>query len=197
MDAREIMEGEFQMLATGDLELARQVIAPDHINYMAVDEPPACREVGVPGLMATGVWLRTAFSGLGWDILDFIESDDRACIFAEMFGVHTGPFIVYPPGEKPKVFPATGREIRVRQAHFATFRDGKTTSHVAVRDDMTMMTQLGYLPPNPRSALRLAKHALLGYNRRAVSEVTRAAAEAARDAATVVGAPVPQSPGPH
>ncbi|UAK35065.1 ester cyclase [Nocardia asteroides] len=184
MDAREIVENEFRMLATGDVELAHRVISPDHVNHMALDEPPACREPGVPGMLATGVWLRTAFSDLRWDILDFIESGDRACAFTEMCAVHTGPFIVYPPGAKPKVFPATGRPIRVRQAHIDTFKDGKTNSHIAVRDDLAMMTQLGYLPPNPRAMFRLATHELLGRNRRAVREVTRAAADAADAAST-------------
>ncbi len=44
MDAREIIENEFRLLATGDLELAHRVISPDHVNYMAVDEPPACSD---------------------------------------------------------------------------------------------------------------------------------------------------------
>jgi predicted ester cyclase len=43
--------------------------------------------------------------------------------------------------------PPTGREVAYQYVHFVRFRDGKAIEHWGVRDDMTLMRQLGVVPP--------------------------------------------------
>lgn len=61
-----------------------------------------------------------------------------------------------------KIIPPAGREIDYEQIHVLTVRDGKVVGHEAVRDDMTMLGQLGVFPPTPAMAARLAAWKLTG-----------------------------------
>ncbi len=166
-------------MATGNADLARQCIAPEHVNTMALEEPPACAEPGLAGFMATSAWLRIAFQDLTFDVIDLVTEADLTVAHVHMSGRQTGPFVVYPVDAKPVAFPPTSRPFKVRQCHLFTTLDGRHVKHVAVRDDLAMMTQLGHLPPSPRSALRLAGWHLGGSARRAVRQATASAAAAA------------------
>ena len=70
----------------------------------------------------------------------------------------------------PVVFAPTGLAFGARQVHVFRHRDGRHGEHIAVRDDLGMMTQLGHLPPSPRAAWRMARAALTGYRARAARE---------------------------
>src|SRR6266702_1116243 len=111
----------------------------------------------------------------------------RTCAIVRMSGRQTGPFVVFPPGARPVVFAPTGLAFSVRQVHVFRHRDGRHGEHIAVRDDLGMMTQLGHLPPSPRAAWRMARTALTGYRARAVRE----AIWVSTDAAAGVTAAVP------
>jgi predicted ester cyclase len=169
-------------MATGSVELARRVIAADHVNHMAAEEPPACAEPGVPGFLATSAWLRSAFADLRFDVLALVSEGGTTVAHVRMSGRQTGPFVVFPVGSAPVAFPPTGHEFSVRQCHLFTVRDGLHVEHVAVRDDLGMMTQLGHLPPSPRAGLRMARWHLSGGARRAVREAVELAAAAAAGA---------------
>jgi predicted ester cyclase len=184
MDAVELARLAFRALETGDAALSRRVLTGDHVNHMAADEPPACREHGAPGFLATSAWLRLAFSELSFEELDAAASGDQVFSHVRMGGVHTGPFVVFPPGGRPQVFPATGRRFSVRQFHLFRLAGGRLAEHVAVRDDLGMMTQLGFIPPRPATAMRLLGLHLAGGARRCAREAVRRADQAARQAAT-------------
>ena len=191
MNATELARLAFRALETGDAALSRRVLTEDHVNHMAADEPPACREHGAPGFLATSAWLRLAFSELGFEVLDVVAGNDQVVSHVRMTGVHTGPFVVFPPGGKPQVFPATGRRFSVRQFHLFRLADGRLAEHVAVRDDLGMMTQLGFIPPRPATAMRLLGLHLAGGARRSAREAVHRADQAARQAATTTTASVP------
>jgi predicted ester cyclase len=191
MNATELARLAFRALETGDADLSRQVLTEDHVNHMAADEPPACREPGAPGFLATSAWLRLAFSELGFEVLDVVASDDQVVSHVRMTGVHTGPFVVFPPGGKPQVFPATGRRFSVRQFHLFHLADGRLADHIAVRDDLGMMTQFGFIPPRAATAMRLLGLHLAGGARRSAREAMLRADQAARQAATAPTASVP------
>ncbi|MGA5078051.1 hypothetical protein ACPC37_10615 [Streptomyces griseoincarnatus] len=75
-----------------------------------------------------------------------------------------------------------GREIDCEQVHVLELKEGRIVRHEAVRDDVTMLQQLGQLgvfPPSPAVALRIAAWKVGGGAARAAEEVTRRAAEAA------------------
>jgi predicted ester cyclase len=43
--------------------------------------------------------------------------------------------------------PPTGKSICQRQIHILRIQDGKVAEHWVIRDDLTMMQQLGLIPP--------------------------------------------------
>jgi hypothetical protein len=67
----------------------------------------------------------------------------------------------------------------VEQIHRHEFRDGEVVGHLARRDDLGMMQQLGHLPPSPRSILRMLVWQLTGRARRAAAEAARVGEQAA------------------
>ncbi|WP_231627860.1 ester cyclase [Streptomyces sp. Z38] len=75
-----------------------------------------------------------------------------------------------------------GREIDCEQVHVLDLEEGRIVRHEAVRDDVTMLQQLGVFPPSPAVALRMAAWKVGGRAARAAEEVTRRAAEAASSA---------------
>src|SRR6266567_3456156 len=60
--------------------------------------------------------------------------------------------------------------------------------HIAVRDDLGMMTQLGFIPPRVATAIRLLRMHVSGGARRSVREAILRGDRAARQAATVTTA---------
>jgi SnoaL-like polyketide cyclase len=110
-----------------------------------------------------------------------------------MRGTQTGPFTVFPPGAKPVAFPPAGREFAVRHCHVLRFRDDLIAEHIAVRDDLGMMTQLGHLPPSPAAIARMARFHLTGQARRAVAHAIKTAEQAAGQATGQVAAAAPQA----
>jgi predicted ester cyclase len=173
----------FRAMETGDAALAAAAIHPDHVNHEAPDHPPASRQPGLPGFLATSAWLRLAFSDLHFDLHDLVTQDDRCIAHVTFSGRQTGPFVVFPPGGRPIAFPPTGAAFAVRQCHLFTLRDGRHLDHAAVRDDLGMMTQLGHLPPSPKVAARMLRWQLTGGARRAVRTAITVAALAADPAA--------------
>ena len=101
-----------------------------------------------------------------------------------MQGRHTGPFVLFRDGKLERVMPPTGREIDYEHMHLLTVRDGKVVLHEAVRDDMTMLGQLGAFPPTPALAARLVGWKITGRDRRAAAAVSARSAEAAATAKT-------------
>jgi hypothetical protein len=191
MDAGERAAEHFTGLVTGDAELAGRALHPAHVNHMAADEPPACAEPGLPGLMATSAWLRLAFADLRIEVIETAAQRDRVVAHVWMRGRQHGPFVAFPAGSRPVSFPPTGREFAVRHCHVFRLRDGLFAEHVAVRDDLGMMTQLGHLPPTPAAMVRMARWRVSGAHGRAVASATavaRDAADAVRQAAGSPGA---------
>ena len=172
-------------MATGELAAARSCIHPEYVNHMAADEPPACALPGLPGFAATSAWLRSAFSDLRFEPIELVSDEARTMAHVVMSGVQTGPFVIFPPGRKPVAFPPTERAFSVRQCHVFRIADGLHAEHIAVRDDLGMMTQLGHLPPSPRAVRRLAAFKLTGAFGGTIADARRVAEEAARlEAAT-------------
>jgi predicted ester cyclase len=176
----ELAQLHFDAVANGNAAGARRVIHPEHVNHMAAEEPPACRLLGVPGLMATSAWLRSAFTGLRFDVIEMVCADDRTIAHVWMRGAQTGPFVIF-PNDKPVAFAPTRREVAVRQCHIFRLRDGMHVEHISVRDDLGMMTQLGHLPPSPAAIARMARWTLSGRAKRATAAAIALSNTAARE----------------
>jgi predicted ester cyclase len=179
MDAGQRALEHLTGIATGDSDVAGRSLHAANVNHMAAEEPPACSEPGLPGLMATSAWLRLAFADLRFEIIETADERDRIMAHVWMRGRQHGPFVVFPPGARPVAFPPTGREFAVRHCHVFRLRNGLFAEHIAVRDDLGMMTQLGHLPPTPAGMFRMAKWQVSGANGRAVATATTVAQQAA------------------
>jgi predicted ester cyclase len=179
MDAKDLAEGLFRILETGDAQLAAEVVGPDNHNREAAVAPAACAIPGPAGALASGAWLRSAFSDLRFPMVGVARNDDQVWVRLRMQGRHTGPFVRFRDGALDQAIPPTGREIDFEQVHVLDIRDGKVVRHEALRDDVTMLGQLGVFPPSPAVALRMIAWKLSGRATRAADQITALAAEAA------------------
>lgn len=96
-------------------------------------------------------------SEIRFEIHEFALVGDRAVAWVTMHAVDTGPFVVHdaPDGSVTQVFPPTGRQFAVRQVHWFRIEDGAIAEHDAVRDDMGMAQQVGWIPPRPGFVVRM------------------------------------------
>ena len=181
MDARELASALFRILETGDPRLATEVVAEDNRNREAAVSPPACAIPGPAGTLASSAWMRSAFSDLRFPIRGLADGDDdQVWVRLRMQGRHTGPFVRFRNGKLDQAIPPTGRDIDFEQVHMVQIRNGRVAGHEAVRDDMTMLAQLGVFPPAPATALRLVEWRVTGRASRAAAEVAAMASAAAR-----------------
>ncbi|MGX1549331.1 ester cyclase [Streptomyces adustus] len=179
MDASELGRGIFRILETGDPALAAEVVHEDFHNREAAVSPTACSAPGPAGVLASSAWMRSAFSDLRFTVLGVVSDRDQVWVRLRMQGRHTGPFIRFRDGALDQAVPPTGREIDFEQIHVLGLLDGKVVSHEAVRDDITMLGQLGVFPPAPAGMLRMISWRLTGRSSRAATQVSAQAAAAA------------------
>jgi hypothetical protein len=73
-----------------------------------------------------------------WEIHQVVGEGDTVVVYATHHARHTGELMGIAP---------TGHEVAYDYVHIVRFRDGKVVDHWGVRDDLTLMRQLGVLPP--------------------------------------------------
>ena len=136
------MEGDLKAIArriweeifpAGDAEALAAVIAPEGLDHQAPPDEPQ----GLAGAIRTMHWLRQVFSDQRWEIHQVIGESDTVVVHATHHARQTGALMGIPP---------TGREVAYDYVHIVRFKDGKVVEHWGVRDDMTLMRQLGVLP---------------------------------------------------
>lgn len=149
----------FELITADTVTLAdaERVVAPEHVNHEAHNEPLECRERGPRGLLATREWLRAAFSRFEIEPVDVVEEGELVALRCRVTVRHTGDFAFFDPAGRVKdAFPPTHREATIAQSHWFVIRDGLAYEHRAVRDDLGMATQLGWVPPKPPFLLGMA-----------------------------------------
>lgn len=156
-EARRLVEEQFVLIETGDLALAGRNVTAGFVNHRSVDEPLAARQIGPEGLKATVTWLQRAFADIRFEIHDLQVTGDRAVAWVTMHATHVGPFVVHdsPDATVTDVFPGTGRRVAVRQVHWFVLAEGAIAEHDAVRDDLGMAKQAGWIPPKPGYIVRM------------------------------------------
>ena len=117
----------------GNLAIVDDLVAPDYLNH---EVPPGMNNRGPDSTRQIVRMLRTAFPDLHFTIEDLVAEGDTVAGRVTMSGTHLGPFQGIPP---------TGRSFVQAHMHFVRFRDGKAIEHRAVRDDLGMMRQLGFI----------------------------------------------------
>jgi predicted ester cyclase len=89
------------------------------------------------------LWLGRVFSDQRWEIHQVVAERDTVVLRCTHHGRQTGELMGIPP---------TNREVAYEYVHIVRYRDGKAVEHWGVRDDMTLMRQLGVLPEPPTPA---------------------------------------------
>jgi hypothetical protein len=125
-------------------------------------------------------WHRYAFADLHFEILDTAEQDGRVFVRLRMQGTHTAPFVQYEDGQLAQIVPPTGKSIDFEQIHVLVVEDGRAVEHAAVRDDLTMLGQLGVFPPTPAFGLASLQWKISGKAKRAAADISAAADTASR-----------------
>ena len=116
-----------------DVDALAGVVAPEAILHGArPGEPP-----GLEGVKRTMLWLGQVFSDQHWDVHRVVGEDDMVVVHCTHRARHTGELMGIAP---------TNREVAYDYVHILRFRDGRAIEHWSVRDDMTLMRQLGVIP---------------------------------------------------
>src|SRR5215211_2997251 len=122
-----------EIFPSGDVDQLADLIAEDLIDHDARPDEPQ----GLAGVQQTLLWLGGVFSDQRWDIHQVIGEGDLVVVYCTLLGRHTGDLMGIPP---------TNREVAMDYVHILRFKDGKAVEHWSVRDEMTLMRQLGVLP---------------------------------------------------
>ena len=85
--------------------------------------------------------VRAAIPDLHYTVNEVVSNGiDRFAVFLTAKGTQTGDLFGSPP---------KGRTAEWKEVRLCVLRDGKTIEHRAVLDSLTMMQQLGHIPPPP------------------------------------------------
>ena len=121
-----------EVFQKGNLEVADALVHSDARDLTDTQDrrgPARVKEVAT--------MLRSAFPDQAWEIHDVIAEGDQVAMHSTWSGTHEGTFMGIPP---------TGRHVEVHHMYLFRIRGGRVTEYRAVRDDLTMMGQLGLLP---------------------------------------------------
>ena len=146
-----------RIFADGDEAAVAANVTADYFNLRSADEPHDARQHGPEGLKATIRWIRRAFTDMRFEFHEAAINGNRVVLYVTFHARQHGPFVVYdsPDARITDVFPSTGRTIAVKQTHWFTIVDGAVAEHDAVRDDLAMAKQLGWIPPRPLYIARM------------------------------------------
>lgn len=133
--ARRIWE---EIFPQGDVDGLAEVIHPDSFDHTDPSGPQ-----GFEAVKNTMLWLNGVFSDQVWDIHHVIGEGDTVVVHCTLTAVHSGDLMGIPP---------TGRQIRQPYVQILRFEDGKAIERWGVRDDATLMRQLGVMPPPKQPA---------------------------------------------
>jgi len=112
---------------------------------------------GPEALKGTIRWLHRAFTDVRFEFHEVLVLGNRAVARVTLHARQHGPFVVHdsPDGRVTEAFPSKGRSFAVRQTHWFTIANGAIAEHDAVRHDLGMARQLGWIPPTPLYILRM------------------------------------------
>jgi steroid delta-isomerase-like uncharacterized protein len=124
-----------------------ELVQPEFLNHDPT--PVASRD---PESMKQFIHIITqAFPDHHHAIEDLIAEGDKVVMRCTLTATHQGQF----PGFLE--MPPTGKSICQRQIHILRVQDGKVAEHWVVRDDLTMMQQLGVIPQPELTAVSVGK----------------------------------------
>ena len=131
---KKVMERFVEFINTGNMEIGREIIAPDVIFYAPTSPEPM---TGLEGYAAVLDMMRGAMPDVHWTVEETIAEGDKVMIRFTMSGTQTHPLMG---------IPATGKSIRVTAMNIYELRDGKIIREHGLPDLFSLLGQLGVLP---------------------------------------------------
>lgn len=146
-----------RIFAAGDVGAVAANVTADYVNRRSADEPWDARQRGPEAFKVTLAWIQRAFTDMRFELHDFAVNGDLVALYVTLHGRQHGPFVVYdsPDGQVTDVFPSRGRSFSAKQTHWMTISGQQVAEHDAVRDDLGMARQLGWIPPTPLYVARM------------------------------------------
>lgn len=116
-------------------------------NYVTADykeqrPDPAIKTTGIQSLKDSIRLYNSAFPDIKIKINDIFGDGDKLCVFSTVTGTHKGTFLGVEPSNK---------KINISGIEIIKFTNDKVSEHWAIFDKVGMFTQLGLLPPLPRT----------------------------------------------
>jgi steroid delta-isomerase-like uncharacterized protein len=134
-----IVRQVFEAFNSGDVNRVHEFISPQYFNHESQIDPARSKLRGPGEFIDTVRNLRNAFTDLHYKEQDTVAAGDKVVSIVKVTGKHTGNFFVIPP---------TGNKINYRAVHIHRIADGKISEHKAIRDDLSLMVQLGVVGPS-------------------------------------------------
>ena len=124
---------------TGDTCRVDEVISPNYFDHESQGDPVRSKLRGPEQFIDIVKMLRSAFTDHHYEEQEVFATRDKIAVVARVTGKHTGNFFVIPP---------SGNRISYQAVHIFRFgEDGKIVEHKAIRDDLSLMVQLGVVGP--------------------------------------------------
>ncbi len=120
-----------ELFNQGKLATADELISASFINHAASGSPP-----GPTSFRQLVMFYRNAFPDVKFTIEDMLAEGDKVVMRNSFSGTHQGVFMGIAP---------TGRRVSQEQIHIVRVANGQVVEHWAVRDDLSLMRQLGVI----------------------------------------------------
>jgi nogalonic acid methyl ester cyclase / aklanonic acid methyl ester cyclase len=133
-----IVKQVFEAFNTGNVSRVNEFISPQYFNHESQVDPVRSKLRGPEEFTDTIRALRSAFADLHYEEQETIAAGDKVVSIVNVTGKHTGNFFVIPP---------SGNRISYRAVHIHRIVECKIVEHKAIRDDLSLMIQLGVVGP--------------------------------------------------
>jgi predicted ester cyclase len=128
----------FNAFNTGDITKVNEFISEQYFNHESQIDPVRSKLRGPEEFIDTVRNLRNAFDNLHYEEQETIAAGDKVVSIVNVTGKHIGNFFVIPP---------SGNDINYHAVHIHRIAYGKIVEHKAIRDDLSLMVQLGVVGP--------------------------------------------------
>ena len=134
-----IVKQALEAFNTGNTSKVHEFISPQYFNHESQVDPVRSKLRGPEEFTDTVRNIRSAFTDLHYEEQGTIAAGNKVVSIVKVTGKHTGNFFVIPP---------SGNRISYQAAHIHRISDdGKIVEHKAIRDDLSLMVQLGVVGP--------------------------------------------------
>lgn len=119
----------------GDIGAAERYLAPDMLNHVSAKR-------GIDDMQRIIKYVRAMFPDGRLEVDLEVAEGDLVAQLSTSTGTHSGEVAHTAWGSVPP----TGKKVRWQSVRIYRIADGKIAEHWAVRDDMTLLQQIGALP---------------------------------------------------